>query len=127
MKKLILLPLLLVSFHVAFAQSWNPLVNQGIVSPAPLLPVEFNGTGVLSVLFGNTGSSHIYLSGGDELLLIVELSYGVPDQVDPIAAVGGDAMYLFDWNTMPAQKLLPVCKTRRFRDPTLDQSLSNTW
>ena len=47
MKKLVLISLLIVSITAAFAQSWNPFVNQGIISPAPLLPLEYNGTGVL--------------------------------------------------------------------------------
>ena len=55
MKKLIVLTLFVVSAFGAFAQSWNPFVNQGIVSPAPLLPVEFDGTGELSFKVGNTG------------------------------------------------------------------------
>lgn len=94
--------LLLISLHLAFcislfAQSWNPSVSQGIVSPAPLLPVEFNGTGELSFNFVNTGGSSLPLTGGDELTLVVELSYGIPNNVDPLAALTGNAIYLFDW------------------------------
>ena len=36
--------------------SWNPYLVQGFVSPAPMLPAEFNGTGSLIFDVGNTGS-----------------------------------------------------------------------
>ena len=98
MKKIILLTLFVVSAMGIFAQSWNPFVSQGIVSPAPLTPVEFDGTGELSVKVGNTGVSDLLLVGGDETKLEIVLSNGIPNNIDPINALGGDALFLFDWS-----------------------------
>ena len=64
MKKVILACFLVVSTLTMFAQSWNPYVYQAIVSPAPLLPQEFNGTGQLSFLVGNSGSTALPLEIG---------------------------------------------------------------
>ena len=52
---------LLICFMFVFtmysnAQSWNPYVNDGAANPNPLLPMEFNGGGVLSFHIGNSGS-----------------------------------------------------------------------
>ena len=98
MKKLLLTIFVLLAITVAFAQSWNPYVNQGIVSPAPMLPMEFNGAGELSFNVGNTGNSVLTLTPGDEMTLIVDLSFGVPNDVDPINAIGGSASGFFNWS-----------------------------
>ncbi|MBP8261638.1 MAG: hypothetical protein KA118_18465 [Verrucomicrobia bacterium] len=82
--------------------SWNPYVNQGIVSPAPLLPVEFNGTGVLSFNVGNTGSDPLPLVLAQEMTLVITLSDGVPDNADPLAALGGTWKDMFNWSYDPA-------------------------
>jgi hypothetical protein len=70
-------------------ESYNPYFKQGIVSPAPLLPVEFNGTGTLALDVGNTGSTELCLVDGQEMTMVITLSKGIPNNADPIAALGG--------------------------------------
>jgi large repetitive protein len=79
-------------------QSWNPYVNQGIVSPAPLLPAEFNGTGVLSFNVGNSGSTVLPLTTNQEMTLVITLSKGEPDAVNPLSALGGTWLGYFNWS-----------------------------
>jgi len=81
--------------------SLNPYVNQGIVSPAPLLPAEFNGTGVLSFNVGNTGDDPLPLVENQEMTLVITLSMGEPNNADPLAAVGGDGAAWFSWSYDP--------------------------
>jgi CshA-type fibril repeat protein len=87
--------------------SYNPFLVQGIVSPAPMLPVEFNGTGVVAFDVGNTGSTELDLRSGQEMRLVVSLSKGVPNVSDPndpvaaLAALGGDGVEWFDWTYTP--------------------------
>ena len=105
MKNLLVLCSLLVLSLLIKAQnpnpyfnSWNPFVNQGIVSPAPLLPVEFNGSGVLSFNVGNTGSTPLHLQAGEELRLEITLSNGLPAYANPISALGGAWLGYFNWS-----------------------------
>jgi hypothetical protein len=71
------------------AQSYNPYVNQGKVTPAPMLPVEFNGEGILSFNVGNSGSNPLPLVANQEMTLAITLSYGIPGNADPLAALAG--------------------------------------
>jgi len=84
-----------------FAGSWNPYLSQGIVSPAPLLPVELSGTGLLSFNIGNTGSDAITLVTGQEMKLVMVLSKGRPDNIDPMAALSGTWVKYFTWSFDP--------------------------
>jgi len=97
---------LLLGTLLAGAQgnSYNPFLIQGTVSPAPLLPAEFGGTGVLSFDVGNTGSTDMPVVANQEMALIVSLSKGVPDNVDPLAALGGPGVAWFNWTYDPANK-----------------------
>ena len=97
MKKTLIISCLIFMSLFANAQSYNPYVSQGIVSPAPLLPVEFNGTGLLSFNVGNTGSSPLPFVANQEMTLIITLSNGIPDNVDPLAAMGGSWLNFFTW------------------------------
>jgi hypothetical protein len=101
MKRLIIALTILVPSLMSMAQtnSWNPYVSQGVVSPAPLLPAEFNGTGVLSFNVGNTGSSTLTLVANQEMTLVITLSKGIPNHpTDPIQALGGSALNYFTWS-----------------------------
>ncbi|MEI8049698.1 MAG: Ig-like domain-containing protein, partial [Bacteroidota bacterium] len=98
MKKVILACFLVVSTLTMFAQSWNPYVYQAIVSPAPLLPQEFNGTGQLSFLVGNSGSTALPLVTNQEMKLVITLSDGEPNDADPLAALGGTGLGMFNWS-----------------------------
>ena len=88
--------------------SYNPYLVQGIISPAPLLPVEFSGTGVAAFDVGNTGSTDMLLVPDQEMKLVITLSKGVPnvsnpsDPVAALAALGGDAVEWFEWTYDPA-------------------------
>ncbi|MDD2599354.1 MAG: SdrD B-like domain-containing protein [Kiritimatiellae bacterium] len=109
-KTIISVAVLLTSLATAFGQleggSYNPYLVQPMVTPAPMLPAEFNGTGTLAFDVGNTGSSDIVRVAGDEMLLTITLSYGVPDNVDPTAAVGGPGAAWFSWLYFPHQRTL---------------------
>jgi len=78
--------------------SYNPYLIQGTLTPAPLLPVEFGGIGVLSFDVGNTGSSDLPFVPGQEMRLTLTLSRGVPAAADPLAAVGGPGAEWFVWS-----------------------------
>jgi hypothetical protein len=87
------------------AQSWNPYVAQGIMDPAPLLPVHLNGTGVASFKVGNSGSSPIPYDPDiprNNISLVIPLSYGLPnigasDHHTALTAIGGTWAKLFNW------------------------------
>ena len=95
MKRIILVCFMVVSTITAIGQ-YNPYVSVGIVTPAPLQPVEFNGTGVLSFNIANLYSAVLPVSKG-QMGMIITLSYGIPDNVDPLAALGGTWKDKFDW------------------------------
>jgi hypothetical protein len=97
MKRAILLLCFIFTSLFTSAQKYNPYVNQGIISPAPLLPVEFNGTGELLFNVGNSGSSSLPLVTNQEMTLIITLSNGIPDDIDPLAAMGGTWLSYFNW------------------------------
>lgn len=77
--------------------NYNPYVNQGIISPSPLWPVEANGTGNTSFNIGNTGSDPLDVFSGHQIILTITLSYGIPDGTDPLSAVTGTSADLFAW------------------------------
>ena len=88
--------------------SYNPYLIQGIIDQTgttnggTLQPVEFTGTGVARFDVGNTGSTDIVVSTGDEMTLVVTLSKGVPNNADPLAALGGNGVEWFTWQYDPA-------------------------
>ena len=90
----------------------NPALSQGIVSPAPMLPAEFNGTGQVSMNFANTGSTDIpFPPPANEFLEIrISLNRTVPDVSDPsdpveaISAISGTAAGLFNWSYNPISR-----------------------
>jgi uncharacterized repeat protein (TIGR01451 family) len=99
MFRLSILGILFFTTNFVFAQnqSWNPYVVQGIISPAPLLPVEFNGMGVGTFNVGNTGGSILPLVVDDEIQMIITLSAGLPNNVDPLSALSGSGVAYFNW------------------------------
>lgn len=78
--------------------SYNPYVNEGIISPSPLLPEEFNGSGTVGFNVGNTGSDPLGIFPDQHTTLTITLSYGIPDHPDPISAVTGTFAGLFSWS-----------------------------
>jgi uncharacterized repeat protein (TIGR01451 family) len=97
MKRLLLVSLMVMVGFMLKSQSYNPFLNQGIISPAPLLPAELDGVGTCSFNVGNTGSTPLPLVSGDEMVLEVALLNGVPNTVDPLDALGGPYLGFFDW------------------------------
>lgn len=107
MNRLIPLIIILLSYSLGFSQtnqSWNPYLNQGIISPAPLLPFEMNGQGVAAFNLGNTGSNILPLVVGDELEVQITLSNGEPNNANPLSALSGGALSYFDWTYDVASK-----------------------
>jgi hypothetical protein len=87
-------------FVILFAvgQDWNPYVNQGVASPDPLLPVEFNGTGIFSFHIGNNGNKPLSLIRNQEMTLVISLSNGIPGTANPLSAIGGIWADKFNWS-----------------------------
>src|ERR1700748_3837511 len=106
MKRLLMIPVIVALPLASFAQNWNPWVNSGTVNPAPLLPVELNGTGTLSFNVGNSGSDSLTVgtTSNNQLKLVITLSNGVPDNVNPLAAVTGTMASKFTWVYNATQK-----------------------
>jgi len=78
--------------------NYNPFVNSGTISPSPLLPLEANGTGVISFNIGNTGSDPLEVFSDQHIILTITLSYGEPNHTDPLAAIGGASSDIFLWD-----------------------------
>ena len=90
---------LLIAFISLFtqAQNYNPFVAQGIVSPSPIDRLEMSGTGQVSFLIGNSGDDALPIVAGQEILLTVILSGGVPNNANPLSAIGGTFASYFTW------------------------------
>ena len=97
MKRILLTFWIMLVVMSSYAQSWNPYVNQAITDPAPLLPWEFGGTGILSFNVGNSGSDALPLVVNQEMGLVITLSSGVPNNADPLKALGGTWLDYFNW------------------------------
>lgn len=92
----LLVSLLFVALHTE-AQKWNPYVNQGRITPSPLLPLEFRGSGVFSFNVGNNGSEPIKLVANQEMTLMITLSNGIPGTESPLNSLGGTFSGFFTW------------------------------
>ena len=78
-------------------KDYNPFVNAGIINPAPLLPLESGGTGIISFGIGNSGSDPLEVFPDHYIILTLSLSKGIPDNANPIAAISGTSSNLFTW------------------------------
>lgn len=92
MKKFLLTLLLASSAMAGIAQNYNPAVNSGTISPAPIV----NGFATCQFNVGNTGNDAL-TNLAQPMVLIITLSYGVPNNADPIAAIGGTYAGRFNW------------------------------
>ncbi|MEZ5047451.1 MAG: Ig-like domain-containing protein [Chitinophagaceae bacterium] len=97
MKKIIVLITALLLPFLEHAQSLNPFVAQGIVTPAPLYDVASNGQGTLSFIVGNSGDNTMPYVVNQEMVLIITLSRGVPSTTNPVDAISGTFANYFDW------------------------------
>ena len=90
MKKFIFACFMLVALSSLNAQSYNPYSNQGVISPSPLLPLEFNGNGVVSFNIGNSGSNPIPYDMNNptnNMVVVITLNNGIPNKNNPLAAM----------------------------------------
>lgn len=86
------------------AQDWNPYVGQASISPSPLIPAEFDGTGEFIFKAGNSGSSVMRLVKNQEMTMMITLSLGIPVGENPASSVGGSWASLFTWSYDPQVK-----------------------
>jgi uncharacterized repeat protein (TIGR01451 family) len=102
MKKLLSVLIIVFSGLVLHAGNWNPYVSNGTVTPAPLLPWQFNGTGELFFKVGNTGNDPLPYDPNplpnNNVILKITLSSGVPNAVNALDALGGTWKTKFDWS-----------------------------
>jgi len=78
--------------------NYNPYVNEGVISPSPLWPLEADGKGTISFNIGNTGSDALEVFTDQYITLTITLSHGIPDHVNPISAISGSYADLFSWS-----------------------------
>jgi len=114
MKKVIIVCSIVFLAMFTNAQSWNPYVNQGIVSSV-MLPSEYDGSGEISFNIGNTGSDPIPYKQNDSkenLSFVVTLKNGVPDKNNPVASIGGTWKSFFDWSYDSANNTFTAVQKR---------------
>jgi len=103
---------LLNNFAQAQTDNWDYVADSPLVDPAPLLPVEFNGTGELSFYIGNVGLNILPFVTDDRSSVTISLGFGEPlTGTDPILALGsisgvanglGDNWFdFFNWEYLP--------------------------
>jgi len=78
--------------------NYNPFVSVGKISPAPLWPMEADGNGIVSFNVGNSGLGDLEVYTDHFITLTIPLSYGLPDNANPTAAIGGSSAGLFNWS-----------------------------
>ena len=95
MKKIFITLLSAFIVSASIAQSYNPLVSAGMMSPAPLL----NGVGECKFNVGNSGGDPLdKLQFAPQLMKItISLSKGEPNSPNPLAAISGTYKSMFDW------------------------------
>jgi hypothetical protein len=76
---------------------YNPYVSTASINPEPLLPSGANGTGTFSFELGNSGVDPLGVFPGQNVLLTITLSNGVPDNIIPVLAIEGSSADLFTW------------------------------
>jgi len=100
MKTIIAISYFIITTLFVNAQSWNPYVNEGLIEPAPMLPIEFEGSGGVLFNIGNSGSSVIEydkFNPENNLILIISLHNGKPNKSNPMAALRGNWKGKFSW------------------------------
>ena len=99
MNRLLIIALVLIICPLVLdAQSYNPYVSGADISPKPIWPLQAGGTGVLSFNIGNTGNDPLIVYDGNLITLTITLSYGEPDNLSPLLAIGGTYSGLFSWS-----------------------------
>jgi hypothetical protein len=98
-----LLTIIMVFSTLFLMAAGNPYAAQGIVSPAPLLPWQLNGTGIVSFNVGNTSTEALPLVAGQEMILKICLSNGVPNitpltPANALLVMSGTGLEWFNWS-----------------------------
>ena len=96
----------------AQAASYDPYTSNAIISPAPLLPVEFNGTGTFTFQAGNNGGDTLPFPppAGNPMGLEISLGNGVPNVADPndpaqaLTAISGPLLTYFNFTYNPLNR-----------------------
>jgi len=93
---------------------WDPYVCCVIINPAPLLPVEFNGTGVGYLNPGIQSGFDLPLGSptnpNDRMTVVATLVNGAPNVANPqdptnaLTALGGPGVIYWDWTYTPATR-----------------------
>jgi len=95
----ILLGLTSIFLNAQANEDYAPYLSQGTVVPAPLLPLEFNGSGILYFTMGNAGTqSPLHVDPTNPMEIAITLSNGVPDNANPLLALGGTWIDKFFWS-----------------------------
>ncbi len=104
MKKIILSLFTALIFKASMGQNYNPAVWAPSINPAPIVNVA--GTATFGFNIGNLGNDPMSLIAhpGDPLIVTITLSNGVPNNPDPIAALGGSFKSMFNWAYISAIK-----------------------
>ena len=84
--------LLAFVLKASFAQNYNPFANSGTMAPSPLE----NGFGECRFNVGNSGNDSLKKLS-DPVILTLTLSYGVPDNANPVDAISGTLANKFNW------------------------------
>ncbi len=95
--KRILLLLIVIFLTIRLSGQYNPYVSSGSITPEPLLAAEANGAGILSFVIGNSGSDPLEVFLGQSIILNINLFNGVPDNSNPVMAIGGSYADFFSW------------------------------
>jgi len=77
--------------------NYNPYVNSSVITPTPLMPKWFGESEKVSFNFGNTGSDTLQVFTNHHITLRITLSYLLPDNVDPLLSISGEASTFFSW------------------------------
>jgi len=135
MKLALMTGLLAILVTGVYAQSgnWDPYVHSVVISQAPLLPLEFIGTGVGSLKPGNNGGSVLTVgnpdgsNSNDLMVVTVSLANGVPNVADPsdavqaLTALGGPGVVYWDWTYTPSNKTFRGVQNRPIPAYTADE------
>lgn len=96
--KILVGTILLLVFPGLKAQEWNPYVAQATMTPAPLIPAEFEGSGTFTFVVGNSGSHVMKRVENQEMTMMITLSLGFPAEEDPLRSIGGSWARKFSWS-----------------------------
>ena len=90
----------LISALFVSAQNWNPYITEAAAKPDPMIPIEFDGEGLLSFHIGNSGNKPLHLVTNQEMTLTISISDGIPNDSIPLMAIGGTWAEKFKWTYM---------------------------